>query len=153
MPPFTFQTLAREALISAAINSAFSFLFVFLLFRQLATISASEIVKDSLVQTALVVFFSAAIPSLVVRAKYKLAVKVWPIFLMSLLATIILALVMQSVHGLVFNAGSIASLGFAHLAGFKLIYAFVVSIVVTPSALLALVKVASKNQAHQSQCA
>lgn len=153
MPPFTFQTLAREALIGAAINSAFSFLFVFLLFRQLATIPASEIVKDSLVQTALVAFFSAAIPSLIARSKYKLAVKVWPILLVSLLAAIILTLVMQSVHGMVFNAGSIVNLGFAQFVGFKLIYVFVLSIVVTPSALLALVKVASKNQAHQSQCA
>jgi hypothetical protein len=54
---------------------------------------------------------------------------------------------------MVFNAGSIVNLGFAQFVGFKLIYVFVLSIVVTPSALLALVKVASKNQAHQSQCA
>ncbi|BFM09199.1 hypothetical protein [Halioxenophilus aromaticivorans] len=153
MPPFTFQTLAREALISAVINSAFSFLFAFLLFRQLVTVPAAEIVKDGLVQTAFVVFFAAAIPSLITRAKHKLAVKVWPILLVSLLAAIMLALIMQSVHGLVFNAGSIESLGFTQFVGFKLIYAFVVSIVVTPLALFTLDKVASKNQAHQSQCA
>ena len=104
-------------------------------------------------QTAFVVFFAATIPSLIARAKHKFSVKVWPILLVSLLAAIMLAVIMQSVHGLVFNVGSVVNLGFTQFVGFKLIYAFVVSIVVTPLALLALVKVASKNQAHQSQCA
>lgn len=144
------QHLYKESLVSALINSAFSFGITRLLLGGEEIVVRQTLVIDALPQSFFVTFFGVCIPTLLTRKKvragklptlpYKKSWLPQIAFLRAILMGVVAALVGGLLHLVVLSGLQIEQLGIGTVYRYKTLYGAALSLVVTPIALLVALK-------------
>lgn len=138
--------IAIETLISSMINGAFSFVFAYLAFHKVGYVSSNQVLIDAIPQSLFVAFFAVFIPTLITRHRLRKGAisplsyhsHNWPdhALLRALTAGIFIAILSAGLHFIVLKVLATDTFEFQNLLAFKVVYGVVLSILITPKALL-----------------
>ena len=155
MDSFLKKHIYKETLISAIINSVFSFGITYLVLGGAEVIEKQELVIDALPQSFFVTFFGVFIPTLLSRKKIKAgAIATLPYqksflpnnaFFRAVSMGLMAAIAGWLLHVVVLNGFGIEQLAINPVFVYKTLYGAVLSFVVTPIALLITLKESEKS--------
>lgn len=147
--------LYKETMISAIINSAFSFGITFLILGGAEVIEKQELVIDALPQSFFVTFFGVFIPTFLTRKKitsghlatlpYEKSLLPNNAFFRAVLMGVIVAIAGGLLHLIVLTGLGIEQLAINTVFVYKTLYGAALSCVVTPIALLLTLKETGKS--------